>query len=560
MNNNAIYKFLIYPLSLFCLAIPAFAQDQKKDAEKPSLAEEIEVIRPYKPILAEAVKIRRSPDLSDNKTFKPVLTYTILDKKLELNSNIKELQAQKLAAEQAPQLLNNYVKIGAGNLNSGLGEVYLNTGRDEALQAGLFIKHLAQQGSINRQQFSEQTISGFGRSIGTDKTYSGAIGYNRRSTFFYGFNPDLPVAAGDPLRQRFNLLEAEGELLSSYSEAEDLPNYAIKLNAYLLSNNSNSRENNFALQGHVNFPLGNFQIGVGASADYTGAKDSLFDIRNNILRGNPFLKYQGEGFFLNLGLNVVHEFGAQTRTNLLPAVTAEASIAADYAVLFAGLTGDVLKTSIKGLTDENIYLGKDYMIRNALEKVNIYGGIKGNAGAGFGYKAKAFYKRIEDLPLFVNDPFRVSRFNVIYDEGVSKVVGFEGEVNFKASDIVDISGKAEALSFSTATEQEAWFKPGLRLSSNLRAKINQKLSIDAEFFLNGESRARMVNITPIPEPQESIVTIKSFADLSAGAQYQINDKIGVYLQANNIFGKPYQQYLYYQKLGLNILGGFNYSF
>lgn len=545
----------------FCLltfAISALAQDPKKETEKPVIAEEIEVVRPYKPILAEAVKIRRSPDLTDNKPFKPVLTYTILDKKLELNSNIKELQAQKLAAEAQATLLNNYVKIGVGNLNSGLGEVYLNTGQDEALQAGMFIKHLSQQGSINKQQFSEQEISGFGRSVGTSRTYAGKIGFNRRSTFFYGFNPELPAPTADPLKQRFNLVEAEGEMMSSYTEDPDIANYAVKANAYLFGNMDQGRENSFTLSGYVNRPLGNFQIGIGASAEYTGVKDSLYDIRNNLLRANPYIKYQGNGFQLNLGLNLVHEFGAESRLNILPAVSAEIPIAEDYAVLFAGLNGDVLKSTLKGLTDENPYLGKDYVIKNAVEKMNLYGGVKGNAGAGFGFKAMAYFKRIEDLPLFVNDPLRVSRFNVVYDEGVSDLLGFEGEISFKVSDFVDVSGKAEAASYKMATEQEAWFKPGLRLSSNVRAKLNQKLSLNAEFFLNGESNAKTTTFTPLPV--EKHVLIESYADLSAGAEYKLNNKLGVYLQANNLFGKSYQQYLYYQKLGFNILGGFNYSF
>jgi hypothetical protein len=436
--------------------------------------------------------------------------------------------------------------------------VYINTGQDQALQAGMFIKHLAQQGSINKQQFSQQEISGFGRSIGVNRTYSGKIGYNRSSTFFYGYNPDLPTPTNDPIRQRFNLVEAEGEMLSNYSDDPDFANYAVKVNGYLFGNIDQGRENSVTLSGYVNRPLGNFQIGVGASADYTGVKDSLYNIRNNILRANPYIKYQGNGFLLNLGLNLVHEFGAESRFNVLPAVSAEVPIAEEYAVLFAGLTGDVLKSTLKGLADENPYLGKDYLIKNAVEKMNLFGGVKGNAGAGFGFKAMAFYKRIEDLPLFVNDPFRVSRFNVVYDKGVSDLLGFEGEISFKASDFIDISGKAEAVSYKMATEKEAWFKPGLRLSSNLRAKINQKLSFDTEIFFNGESNAKISTFTPLRLDKQ--VLIKSFADLSAGAEYRLNNKLGVYIRANNIFGKSYQQYLYYQKLGFNVLGGFNYSF
>ena len=77
-------------------------------------------------------------------------------------------------------------------------------------------------------------------------------------------------------------------------------------------------------------------------------------------------------------------------------------------------------------------------------------------------------------------------------------------------------------------------------------------------FFNGESNAKTTTFTPLPI--EKYVIIKSFADLSAGGEYRINEKLGVYIQANNIFGQSYQQYLFYQRLGFNVLGGFNFSF
>src|SRR5688572_30451207 len=48
------------------------AEDQNK-----AVTEEIEVVRPYKPILAEAVKLRRSPDLNDVKTYKARFNYSL---------------------------------------------------------------------------------------------------------------------------------------------------------------------------------------------------------------------------------------------------------------------------------------------------------------------------------------------------------------------------------------------------------------------------------------------------------------------------------------------------
>ena len=557
---------LKYNLSISLLLISAmsFGQDTQKEAQQEpapgTLSEEIEVVRPYRPVLADAVKIRRNPDLSAEKTFKPKLTYNITDKKLELNTGIRQLQAQKLPDERPEVLLNNYAKIGAGNLGTSLGEVYVSTGEDIALQAGVFLKHLSQSGNLPKQQFSNQSLGVFGRSIGDVNTITGRATFDRRSSFYYGFDPQLTPDT-DPDKQRFGLLEAEGEFFKNYSENADPFSYALKANGYLFNNNIEGRENSVALSTYLNKSFNNFGIGLNASADFTGTKDSLNSTGNHILRGNPYVRFQGNGFVLNLGLNVVQELGDSSRLNVLPAASLELPISPEYAIVFAGFKGDVLKSSLRDFSYENPYLTSVLSIKNAVEKVNAYAGVKGNAGAGFGYKIMAYYKKVEDMPLFVNNPTHINRFDIIYDDGDAKVIGFEGELSVKASDIFTVTSKVQMNQYDMATQDHAWFKPGLILSGNVRANINRKLSFDGEVVLNGDSHAKITDFTTPPQPGDNgSLAIKSFMDLSAGAEYRINSKFGVYARVNNIFGNEYQRYLYYPKLGLNIFGGLNYSF
>src|SRR5690606_29079890 len=113
---------------------------------------------------------------------------------------------------------------------------------------------------------------------------------------------------------------------------------------------------------------------------------------------------------------------------------------------------------------ENPYLGKNIAIKNSVEKMNIYAGVKGNVGAGFGYKASAFYKTVSDLMLYANNRLETNRFEVIYDDGESKLAGLQGEINVKASEVLSISGEAQITNYELASEKEAWFKPSLRLS------------------------------------------------------------------------------------------------
>jgi hypothetical protein len=56
------------------------------------------------------------------------------------------------------------------------------------------------------------------------------------------------------------------------------------------------------------------------------------------------------------------------------------------------------------------------------------------------------------------------------------------------------------------------------------------------------------------------VVYRTRVDLSAGAEYKATKYLGVFVKANNMLNTEYQRYLYYPKLGFNILGGLNFSF
>jgi len=559
MNTNT-FKYTLF-LSLFSLSVLSNAQEKKVQnppAQQPpaggTLLEEIEVVRPYKPILADAVKIRRNPDMNTVAAFKPVLTYNIIDKKLDLNTNIKELQAQKMADEPVVVLPNNYAKVAAGNFNTTLGEVYINTGKDQALQGGAFFKHLSQKGTLDKQEFSNQEFGLFGRSIADDYAISGRLVYDRNATNFYGFDPASSVVI-DKSKQRFSTIGGEAEIVNNYSESS-LFDYSANINAYQFSNIDDARESSVLLRGSLNKAIKQSNLGLNASLDLTSTKDLAYNLGNNILKANPYLKLKANGFNLDLGVNIVQEFGTQSRLNIFPAVSAELPVIKGYATIFAGVNGDVLKTTLKELAFENQHLGKNVAIKNSLEKMNVYGGVKGNASAEFGYKVMAWYKTIDDLQLFVNSPALINRFDVIYDNGQSKILGLEGEINVKASEFLNLNAKAQFFDYTLATEKEAWFKPNLRLMSNARFQINRKVIIDAELLYQDEVYAR-VNGTAGTFNSRSL---NGFIDLSAGAEYKVNQKFGVYLRANNLTGQSYQRFLFYPRLGMNVLGGINYAF
>ncbi|MBE5320987.1 TonB-dependent receptor [Pedobacter sp. MR2016-19] len=556
--------------SLFFLAaglMTAQAQD-KKTEEKGVVNEEIEVVRPYKPILAEAVKLRRSPNLDDVKTYKAKLNYSILDRKLELNSDIQKLQAQALAEEKASILVNNYVKGAFGSLGTLLGEAYFNTGKDEGLQVGGYFKHFSQQGKLNKQNSSNQQLSVFGRSILDENTVSGRINFERNGTYFYGIDDARPTLNPNPDKQALTTIELEGELVKNFTEDEDAFSYALKANGYIWNDKFSAKENYLSLNGYVNKRINSLNLGLAASTEFGNTKDALTSVGNNLLRLNPYIRLQVKGAKITAGVNFVQEFGAYSSSKIFPAITADFTLIPDYLQVFGEVKGDVNRNSLKGFTDENPWLNNNIFVKNTVEKLSFSAGIKGTGGPGFGYKARIYVKQFDDMPLFVNNFTDFNKFDVIYDFGKTKLTGLEGEISVQVSDALKWTGKLNVDDWKPASETYSWFKPGLKVSSNFMYTFNKKLSFNAGVVIQDDVKAKVYTGAPVPASQyvipntniELIETVKGYVDLGLGADYRINKKFSVFAKANNILNKNYSRYLYYQVNGFNIFGGLTYSF
>ncbi|RZL50402.1 MAG: hypothetical protein EOP00_04555 [Pedobacter sp.] len=563
-----LHKNIYTTLFFLAMGVCAVKAQDVKPPEK-TVSEEIEVIRPYKPVLAEAVKLRRSPDLNNVGTYKAKFNYIITDRKLELNSDIQKLQAQQLADEKAAELINNYVKGGIGSLGTFLAEAYVGTGKDEALQAGAFFRHFGQQGKLNKQNENTQQFSAFGRSIGEKLTLNGRLNYERHGLYFYGVDELNPTLNPNPEKQALSFIEIEGEAINKFTADENAISYAAKINGYLLSDKFSAKENAVAITGYLNKRISKFNLGLASSLEMGSTKDVNTNVSNNLLRLNPYIKLQANGVKVTAGLNFVQEFGEFSSTRFFPAITADLTLIPDYLQLFGEVKGDVNRNSLKSFTDENPFLNANIAIQNTVEKLSISAGIKGTGGPGFGYKARFYSKRITDMPLFVNNFTNFNKFDVIYDFGTMKLLGLEGEISVQVSDNLKWTGKLNIEDYKAAIEKESYFKPQLRVGSNFTYTYNKKLSFNANVVVLGDSKAKVYIADPqtsglypaIPDfTKETMVTVKSFADLGIGADYKINNKFSVFAKANNILNSNYSRYLYYRTNGFNIFGGLSYSF
>jgi len=533
-----------------------------KNNNPGGLSEEVIVTTAYKPVLADAVKIRRNPDLEDKTPFKAPLTYFPLDKRLERNTDIHQLDAMQMPKEEDSIPSNNYARIGVGNMKTTFGEVYINNGQDQALQVGGFAKHIAQSGSIPKQNESREEAGVFIKGIVDDNDITARIGYNRRGTYFYGYDPGNPPQAYNPLQQHFNTITGAVEVTKKFKDEENAFTYAAKIDGYLWNNAFATKENNIVLSGFVNKTIKQFYAGLGASLDMSSQKDSAYSINNNLVRLNPYLKFQGDNYKIDAGLNMVRGFGNSTKAYIFPAAKLEFQIIPKYVRLFAEVKGDVNKTSLRDLAEENPFIENNIPIKNSVDRLDIAAGLKGTMAPGVGFKITVFRNKVKNMPLLLLDSssYNHNQFGIVYDNGTATITGVNGELDVKVSDAVNVFGRVEYKDYKMASEAEPWNLPKFKLTAGTQLHITKQLSINGTLLFRGSTFDRTTPVV-VNNPGGgttttfNLVPISSFADLSGGVEYKINNIFSIFGQVNNILNSNPQIWRNYQGYGFNIFGG-----
>jgi hypothetical protein len=465
----------------------------------------------------------------------------------------------KRPAERDSALTNNYIKAGFGSMKTTYGEGYFSTGRDPGLQFGGYLKHFAQQGTMYKQNSAKENAGMFVKSIGAENEFTGRITYNYNSNYFYGYDPANPVKNLQVNQQHFSTIAGEAEFAKSYKDVENDFTYAFKLKGYIFNDAFQAKENNVVLSGFLNETINQFYAGLSGSLDFSTQQDNLYNYNNSLIRLNPYIKFQGDSYKIDAGISIVDQFGFSSAFYIFPAAKAELQVIPTYVRIFVEAKGDVNKSSLLDFSTVNPFLGQNLQIKNSVDQLDLSAGLKGTIAPGLGFKAWVFRNSVKNMPLFVSD-FDFSkgynRFKVIYDGGRSRVNGFTGELDLKASDDLDLFGRVEFKDYQMATVAQPWNLPKFKLTAGTVIHISNLVDVTGSLLIRGNA----LDPHPISATSSAPTTIGSFADLSGGVQYKASSRFIVFVHVNNLLNGTNQTWLYYPDYGFNVFGGVGFSF
>jgi hypothetical protein len=552
-------------LTLLSCSTMLFAQQTKptrpvKEGEVDN--QEITVEKSRKIELAPANRIFNKIPSVKQSADQRKLTYEFEDRKLTIGDPkiTPGVLAPSTTQPDDTPAYSNYVKLGAGNYSSFLGEGYVGINNLSNLALEGSVRHLSSAigpvDSKNSAQ-SDTRVRVTGKYLADAFKLQADLGFDRNTYNFYGYSREFaaqPSFDPDLIRQRLNTLNFK--LGIENANSENAIDYSLKTGITSLSDRFNASETDWGTNLNASVGISdNFFALIAADAFVTQRSDGSIIDNRNLFRVKPTFKYTSSLFTITAGINAVNQTDQRQNINdtrAFPVVDIDVVPTGNIHV-FAGVDGDINRNTLRTLLTENKWLAPQVLLVNTVKSWDIYGGSKGNLGGGFSYEGKVSYARYRNFSTFNNTYPDTTKFFVLYDSGISNVLTISGQLAFAQKEKFRSALKADYFTYGLGRLEEAWGRPQVAATWSNSYILNKKLFVTADlYFYQGIKNKNFTSGV--------VYTLKPIYDANVKIDYFLGKQISAFVSLNNIFGQNYQRYLYYQTQGLNFLGGISYSF
>lgn len=536
-------KFIISCLSIFVLVSNTFAQK--------NLSEQVNVVRPYKPILAEAVKINTNPEIKFEQSGKTNPEYYFLSHRIDSNMKFNPVTVDKMKNESIAKLYPYYVRVGGGNYKNTYLEAWANNMRSKEWVLSAHYLHRAFGGTTDKNIHrisSENTINTYAKRIYEKQTVNLSMMYDRDVNHFFGYDYSEIKVDRKKVKQIYNLFGLQSEVLSN-NNSKDVLKYNGRFDFYTLKDDYSASENRFSINGTAAYKEFESKI----LFDLAKYKDTL-DQSNNLFGMENVMHLSEAGIDFNVGFNLYNQSGNNSSFHIYPNVSASYKIEDFDAKVYAGLKGGIRKNSLRNMYSENPFIRNNIDIQNTNEKVNLFAGIRGRIDSKNSYHVNITYLKTDNELYYLADGDKdtITRFYAIYDG--PEASEFQLNVNFahQSSEKLRINAALEYRNFKTDTLLQALNKPNTRVSVTTEYNIANKFLLEAELY----SFSKMYGADIFGERK----TLASGIDLNFGIDYRYSKMISVYLNLNNVLNYKRESFMYYQGFGFQALLGASFRF
>ena len=514
----------------------------------------VTVTSAFKPFLKNAAKVNFTAATPVIDSSKIPVVYAIPSQNLFFAYQPAALKPLALAVDSGYVWENDqYIKFGAGNFSSFLGEAAFSFGDGKNSITNVRGNFLTSTGHLPAQQASKwgiDVLSVFNTKNNHEWTTHPF--YHTSTQYQYGYEPSTLSYAKDQILQQYNTVGLEAGLQNKVANSFGIT-YHPQLSFIRFSDNHEAQENNLVIKAPINKAFGKiYSFNVGMTADISTATFPLIPnylkLVNNLYYINTSIQFKTPNFRLNAGIQPSWD---NQNFSTLPEISAEAKLSDANLLVEAGWIGYFQKNTFRSLAGFNPWIGPLTNLLNTRIREQ-YVGLKGAKGDHFTYQARFSLLHFNNQPLFVNNASDGKTFNVLFEPEM-QAVRLHGELGYTVQEKFSFIAAATFSQYnSLSVNTKPWGLLPLEVTGSLKWKLLKDLQVKADLFVWDGN--------PYRDKSLESRKLNPVADLNLGAEFAVMPRLNLWLQMNNLLNNTYQRWNQYQVLGFNVLGGVVYSF
>ena len=525
----------------------SFAQTSSKDTVIKGAT--IEIIQSYKPEVTQAPKPELLPSLPPIDTSKPNYNYNVPDQTVYYTYSSLPLRPLALGIMAKDTTFPNYVKLGGGNLSTiyfdaGIGGLY---GAD--YNSIIHLQHLSQKGNIVNQKSSLTSLDAKGTYYKDDNAINAGIGIFHNQYNQYGYDHDIYTYGKDSLKQAFTGFNLNLGLNSNqmgYKKLSFSPNIGLAF----YGDNNDASEIGFNISAPFTYNIDStLQVYLGANAMINQFKNNIGNQSNNIIQFSPGVKLYKNGF--NIRAGIYPTLGSNSQFYWLPDLEASFSIPNTQFMITAGWISQLKQNTYQYLSSVNPYMSNLYTVQQT-KTTEVFGELKSNISNNLSFSGRVGWWQYNNLPLYINDTITDGRkFNILYDNKIN-ALSLEASIRYQIAHSFVLGINGQWNNFYSSSYSKVWNQPGVTFGINMSFMPIKKLTFSTSLSVLDELYALTKS--------NKTVKLKTVLDLSAKAEYTILQRVGLFINVNNILNSANQRWYGYDAYGINIYGGIKFNF
>lgn len=552
-------------LSMFVLGFvfqTSTAQINTPDSTKLN-NESFDIVKPFEPVLADALKIEFSPDVAvattnGNGIIKnPVFNdYVVPNRLLKLfykPPQLKPLAYQndksKKDGKNSDKFEHVWIKAGFGNITLPLVDVAVNTSPTNKGYYGLNANFMHAKGDLKYQQNDNIAVMGYGKRILKLSELNFDVGYKNSKHFNYGynhFNSNLDYTS-DSLKIVRQSIGANLNL-GTGNENELNASYFAALGFEHFFDNRDGKEEEIKADLNLNKSFNeNWRIGLNNQLHTALFKNKNEKHNDLALNSLPYISYFAHWGKILLGLNA-----GLNNTEFVPYPNLSLEIWAipEKLSILAGINKVIHTNNYQSLSNNNPFITNELEYKNTKKETRLIG-VRGVLSNKATLEIKGYQQISQEQPLYVNNKSDIKTMEVLYEPKLSSL---NTSIEMVLTLTSKLSGSINAglHKYKLEKQKEAWHLPTLDATLIVSYMPVAKLQLGTEWYLAGGVKAQASD--------DSVIKLKTGLEANLMAKYTINKNISLFCNLNNLTNTKYQTFLQYPVYGFQALAGFILKF